>query len=182
VPGSQIKFFSFRARHYDDRRDLRLDELMFLDIESLSPRNMFFKPHSWKVKAGVIRKNLPNDDSLLAGVVNAGMGFDYQLDNRYSFYTLLESSLELANDYQQNYALGIGPTLGFLSHINPEWGVHTYAALQRFGLGEQRTEYELMLEQSFSLNNRNALRLSLARKKEFAVYRTEAIASWQRYF
>jgi hypothetical protein len=182
VPGSQIKFFSIKARHYDDQRDLCLEELMLLDIQSLSPRNTFFKPLSWKINTGFVRKNLPDDASILAGIVNAGMGLDYQLDNGPSLYTLLEASLEISNDYQQDYALGIGPTFGLISHINSNWGIHTYATLQRYGFGEQRTEYDLMLEQSYRINDHSAMRLSLARMKEFEVHRTEVMASWLRYF
>jgi len=182
VPGSQIKFFSVRARDYDDQRDLRLEELMFLDIESLSPRDKFFKPHSWKVKAGVVRKNLPHEHSLLAGLVNAGTGLDYRLDEKNSVYTFLEASLEYTGEYQKNYALGLGPTFGLLSHIKPDWDAHLYTTMQRYGLGEQRTDYNLVLEQRYSLDDNDALRLSIARSREFTVYRTETMLSWQRYF
>jgi Domain of unknown function (DUF4105) len=182
VPGSQIKFFSVRVRDYNDPRDLRLEELMALDIESLSPRNRFFKPHSWKVKAGVVRKYLPDDASLLAGLVNAGTGLDYSLDERNSLYTFLEASLEYSGEYEDNYALGAGPTFGFLSRVTPAWNVHMYTNIMRYALGEQRTDGDLVMEQRLSLDDNDALRLRIGRSREFTVYRTEIMLSWQRYF
>ena len=94
----------------------------------------------------------------------------------------MEASFEYTGEYQQDYALGIGPTFGFMSHIKPGWDAHAYTALQRYGLGEQRTDVDLVLEQRFSLDVEDTLRLSIFRTKEFTVYRTETMLSWQRYF
>ncbi|NOX75992.1 MAG: DUF4105 domain-containing protein, partial [Gammaproteobacteria bacterium] len=49
VKGAQINFFNLSLRYSPERQKLRINNFTLLDIISLSSRDNFFKPVSWRL-------------------------------------------------------------------------------------------------------------------------------------
>jgi len=114
--GAQINMANIQLRVTDSGR-FRLQQLDMIDIISLTPRNRFFQPTSWKVYTGLERQITDGNDRLTAHVT-AGWGASYSLADDGLFYTLATGRLELNRRLS---AHGIEPALGvdsgFLWHF-----------------------------------------------------------------
>ena len=169
--GAQLQFFDTALRHYHGSGSLRLEHFIPLDIVSLSPRDDFFRPLSWKVNIGLTRDHLAKNDEPLVFRANGGPGLAYDAagsDDGYSLvYGFLEASLDAGTPYDHDYALGAGPAIGWLADLSDRWRIHLHARALRYGLGDTHEARELVLEQRYSLTRQSAVRLELFRKQEF---------------
>jgi hypothetical protein len=78
--GAQINFFDISGRYYYKEDSLKLQRFRFIDIVSLSPRDVFFKPVSWKVNTGFDRVLFSDGEEHLIYRINPGGGFSYKND------------------------------------------------------------------------------------------------------
>lgn len=181
--GAQVEYFALRLRRYEDE-SLRVEEFKPLDILSFAPRDEFFKPLSWKVNAGATRLHLPDGATPLAVRVNGGAGFTWEPGSaRDSLASLLfEGTLDADNGLEHGYALGAGPALFWLTDLTPGWRLQLVARHQRFGLGHAHSASDLTLAQRYALSRDSALKLELARAREFGRYRNGAQLTWMVYF
>jgi hypothetical protein len=184
--GAQIQFFDMRWRHYQDDGGLRLEEFKPLNIASLSPRNDFFSPVSWKINVGWTRKRLADGAEPLVFRLHGGPGLAYAAPQLFGgnavYYGFLEVALDASKRFESNYTLGAGPAVGLLTDITERWGVHLQARALRYGLGDDHWSRELALEQRYALTRQSALRLDLSRKQEFRDYWNSGHLSLYFYF
>lgn len=184
--GAQIEFFNMRWRHYRGDDSLRLEEFTPLNIFSLSPRDDFFNPVSWKINIGWTRKHFSDKDEPLIFRASGGSGLAFNAPGSHEgnsvYYGFLEAALDAGKRFDQDYAMGMGPAFGWLTDISDRWRINLYARSLRYGLGDAHNARELTLEQRYSLNRQSALRLGLHRKQEFQDYRNGADISLQYYF
>jgi hypothetical protein len=184
--GAQIEFFNMRWRHYRGDDSLRLEEFTPLNIVSLSPRDDFFTPVSWKINIGWTRQHFPDDDEPLVFRANGGPGLAYNMpgshDGHSVYYGYLEAALDVGKRFDQDYALGAGPTAGWLTDISDRWRINLYARSIRYGMGDAHNSRELTLEQRYSLTRQSAVRLELFRKQEFQDYWNGGDISLNIYF
>jgi hypothetical protein len=184
--GAQIEFFNMRWRHYRGDDSLRLEELTPLNIVSLSPRDDFFTPVSWKINIGWTRKHFADNDEPLIFRASGGPGLAFNMPGTHEgksvYYGYLEAALDAGKRFDRDYAVGAGPVAGWLTDISDRWRINLYARSLRYGLGEAHNARELTLEQRYSLNRQSALRLGLHRKQEFQDYWNSADISLQFYF
>jgi len=184
--GAQIEFFNMRFRRYRDDDSLRLEEFTPLNIVSLSPRDDFFTPVSWKINIGWTRIHFSDDDEPLVFRANGGPGLAYHMpgsqDGYSVYYGFLEAAVEAGKSLDQDYALGAGPTAGWLTDISDRWRINLYARSIRYGLGDAHNERELTLEQRYSLTRQSAVRFDLFRKQEFQDYWNGGEISLNIYF
>lgn len=184
--GAQIQFFELRARQYQGEGGLSLEEFMPLDIVSLTPRNNFFNPVSWKVNIGWTRKRFPGDAEPLIFRLSGGPGLAYNAPGTSGgnavYYGFFEAALDASSRYASHYTLGAGPAVGLLADLSERWGIHLQARSLRYGLGDDHWSRELALEQRYTLTRQSALRLKLLRKQEFHAYWNSANLSLYFYF
>lgn len=84
IKGTHIEFFNTEISHFDD--ELRLERMNLLEIESFSPRDIFFDPTSWRIKLAWDRDF---KDDVIRPSVSLGMGFSWNSD--YGFiYTMAD--------------------------------------------------------------------------------------------
>ena len=184
--GAQIEFFDMAFRHYrgDDR--VRLEHFTPLDIISLTPRDEFFHPISWKVNVGWTREHFADNDEPLVFKMGAGPGLAYNMPGSYDghsvYYGYLEASIEVGKRFDKDYALGAGPNIGWLTDLSDRWRVNLYARALRYGLGDAHDERQLVLEQRYTLSRQSAVRFGLFRKQEFQDYWNGGEISLQLYF
>ncbi|NJL60465.1 MAG: DUF4105 domain-containing protein [Desulfobacteraceae bacterium] len=72
--GNQIQFFNTKLRYYEEDRKFVLENLSFVDIMSVSARDRFFKPYSWKVNTGFFRRSFDGEESSSLYRLNTGGG------------------------------------------------------------------------------------------------------------
>jgi hypothetical protein len=184
--GAQIEFFNMRWRHYRADDSLRLEEFTPLNIVSLSPRDDFFRPVSWKINFGWARKHFSDTDEPLVLRASGGSGLAFNApgsrEGHSVYYGFVEAALDVGKRFDQDYALGMGPALGWLTNISDRWRINLYARSLRYGLGDAHNARELTLEQRYSLTRQSAVRLELFRKQEFQDYRNGGEVSLNIYY
>ncbi|MBI3752566.1 MAG: DUF4105 domain-containing protein [Deltaproteobacteria bacterium] len=179
--GSQIVFADTAIRYYTDGK-FRLEALDLIDIVSLSPRNNFFKPLSWKVKTGFAEKMFRDKDKHLVYQLNPGFGLAYKNEGIGLWYALAEASLNAGGKFKDSYAAGIGMQIGAIKKITDSWKMNLSAEILFYGIREWFQEKRASLVQTFTLNRNNSLNLSIAWEELFQNEQTEIQLSWNYYF
>jgi hypothetical protein len=179
--GAQINFFNVSGRYYFKEDSLKLQQLRFIDIVSLSPRNVFFKPISWKVNTGFDRELFQDGEEHLIYRVNPGGGFCYKNDLFGLSYVMIETDLELSGGLKDNYSLGFGASAGTVKKLTDSWKVYIFAKSMYYEAGEDHRSVKASLAQSFKVNTNNSILFSLSREKSFDHYRTDAELNWRMY-
>jgi hypothetical protein len=182
VEGAQIIFADTVLRFYPSDDKLVLQKLDMIDIISLSPRDAFFEPFSWKIKTGLLRRTGEDGKDHLVYELNPGGGWSYRLDKRNLIYLLGETNLNLGGGLEGHYAVGIGASAGLLTHLTKEWKIHLFGREIYYGLGDEHNAWEAGLHQNFTLNTNMSLRLELGWTRIHGYERTESGLYWNKYF
>jgi hypothetical protein len=184
--GAQIQYFDTAFRHYRGDDGVRLEHFIPLDMVSLTPRDEFFRPVSWKVNFGWIREHFSTDDEPLVFRASGGPGLAYNIPGSYDghsvYYGYFETALDVGKQFERGYALGAGPRVGWLTDLSDRWRFNLYARSLRYGLGDAHNAREVVLEQRVALTRQSAVCLELSRKQEFQNYWNGGEFSLQIYF
>ncbi len=182
VRGAQIEFFSFTARHYEHGRT-RIETFIPIDIVSLTPRDDFFEPWSWKIAAGWRRSFARDGGEPLVGAIDGGAGAAWSAaGNRLLFYAMLDGSTRLHGQLEHGYSLGAGVHTGALVDLAPRWRLHAYARTLSYFLGEHDTPRSAALEQRLTLGRDLALRIDVSRNRQAGNTFNSASMSLMHYF
>jgi hypothetical protein len=165
VRGAQIEFFSFAARQYSG--STRLERFIPVDIVSLSPRDEFFQPWSWKIGGGWRRMLVRNGSEPLVATLDGGVGGAWSaLAGRLLAYALLDAGVRVHGSLAEGYGAGGGGHIGALFDALPRWRLHGYARTMKYMVGENDQPYALALEQRLALGRDLALRMDLSRSRQ----------------
>jgi len=115
LEGAQINIGSISARAYQD--EVQLQQLDFVDIFSISPKNQFFQPLSWRVYTG-LEQQLINGREHLTGHVSGGAGVAYEPWSRGYFYVLATARLETNSQFTRLLEPALGASGGLLQHFS----------------------------------------------------------------
>jgi hypothetical protein len=179
--GAQVNFFNLKGRYYFKEDSLKLQQLRFIDIFSLSPRNTFFKPVSWKVNTGFDRELFRDGTEHLVYRINPGGGFSYKNDILGISYAMFETDLTFSNALKQNYALGFGGEAGFIKKMTDLWKMSLSAEGIFYEAGDEHHKMKASWANSFKVSTNNSILLSLSREKTFDRYQTEGELLWRMY-
>jgi len=154
LQGAQINIGSIQIRA-EENVGLRLYQLDFVDIFSLTPRDEFFNPLSWKVNTGFERQ-FTNDKDQLVYQLNGGAGGTWEIIKNHQFYTLATGRLEINEQLKRLFEPAIGFNSGFLSHFK-----HTTARLEFSGEQFLDNVYRLRVQytQNFVISANHSLKL-----------------------
>lgn len=182
LSGSQIDFFDTNFRYYFEKDKLELERFSALSIVSLSPRDEFFQPHSWKVDTGVRRKMFSNGENDLVFYLNPGGGFAWKSRTLGLYYFMIESDLDAGGDLSPSYSLGLGGSIGLLSQ--PLKRLKTYLTAKGIGyfLGDNHDEIELKGAANYKVSRNHSLELSLSRIRSFGRYESQGVLDWKVFF
>jgi hypothetical protein len=155
LQGAQINIGSIKIRA-EDNVGLRLYQLDFVDIFSLTPRSSFFDPLSWKVYTGFERQFTSNKDQLVYHL-SGGAGGTWEIIKNHQFYALAIGRLEINKQLKNLIEPAIGFNTGFLSHFK-----HTTAHLQFSGEQFEDDVYRLRVQyiQNFAISTNHSIKLS----------------------
>jgi len=186
VPGAQTEFFDLAVRDYSGGVGSRVEEFTPLRIVSIAPRNEFFQPLSWKIDVGWNRRRLANGAEPLVFGMSGGAGLAWTvpdtLRSKTMVYAFLESTLQANTRLENNYALGIGPSLGALVDLSGRWRAEVYVSEQSFLAGDTDTAWTAGLRQRYTLDRDWALRLDISREHEEKQSWNTVLLSLHHYF
>jgi hypothetical protein len=175
------KLFNLKGRYYFKEDSLKLQQLRFIDIFSLSPRNTFFKPVSWKVNTGFDRELFRDGTEHLVYRINPGGGFSYKNDVLGISYIMLQTDLNFSNALKQNYSLGFGGEAGFIKKMTDSWKMELSAESIFYEAGDEHHKMKASWANSFKVSTNNSILFSLSREKTFDRYQTEGELLWRMY-
>lgn len=183
VPGTQIDFLDFRLRHFFDDRSVRLESFTALEIQSLTPRNRFFKPLSFRFKLGAerfSRTGAAKGD--VVGFGGGGAGISYAPWDGAIVSGFAEAKLSGTPDLPDKVLVDLGPSVSLLYYAAPWWALQVQGRYQ-FALHGTTGDYlNAGLEQSFALTRWLALRTETAVKGDADDPFLELGASLHWYF
>ena len=177
LQGAQINMGDIRIRAIEDQ-DTQLEQLDFIDIFSLTPRNDFFDPISWRVYSGLERHLTFGKDRLVTHVT-AGGGVSYQLLSNNFSYAMARARLERNRGFDNTIEPAWGLMLGTLQHFN-----HGTARIElnsdHFANDEYR--YRILYNHNFVISRNHSLLLTAKREKQAAITFSEFGIGYQYYF
>ena len=180
--GAQIKFAETTFRYYSQDNRLKLESLDAIDIVSIAPRDIFFKPVSWKVSTGLIQRIMADGEDHMVARLNPGGGLAWKNSLLGLSYVMMELDLNVGGAFRENYALGTGASLGFIKDIAGFWKVHLYARDIYYGLGDEHNTLEAGFRQNFVLNTNSSISLDITRRRTRDFYQTEFRGSVNLFF
>jgi hypothetical protein len=180
--GAQIIFSSVALRYYPSQESVQLVNFDLIDIVSLTPRDEFFQPFSWKVKTGFERRILADDDDHLIYQLNPGGGFAWQNHLLGLYYVMTEADLNVGRSLEDNYALGIGGSAGLIKPLTDSWKLHVFARDIYYGLGDTTNTIEAGVLQNFAITANTSVGASVSRSRSHGFDQTEAKVSFNLFF
>ena len=166
LPGSQIKFFDTLLR-YTDTGNFSLQRVTAIDIFSLTPRDKFFHPLSWRVNLEGRRLQSDEKSNPFIASLSGGGGRSYQLSESVLGYGLIDAELQASNSFQDHYALGVGPHFGLIFTPNDWIGTELSVLAYKYPWGDSHNVLRASVSQRFSLSTNYALRFEAANEREF---------------
>jgi Domain of unknown function (DUF4105) len=176
LEGAQINIGSLSARVTEDQ--VQLQQLDLVDIFSLTPRNNFFQPLSWRVYTGLEQQIINGEDHLTAHVTG-GAGVSYALWPKSSLYAMVTARLENSSQY----AAFIKPALGFSSGLLQYFSfgtAHLEISGEEFYHGDSRQR--IKFTQNITLKRNHAIQLSARRQRQNELSFTEAFIGYHYFF
>jgi hypothetical protein len=157
--GSQIRFLDTVLDYRLPDHGFRLRTLQLLDILSLTPRDTFFKPLSWKVNTGLATEPLRNGQDDLLYRLNTGGGFAFNTALGGLWYLMGELDLNLADKLRGTATVGPGLSAGVLEQLTDWWKVHVAGSAFWYKVGDDRVRINVSADQNFRLGQNSSLSL-----------------------
>ena len=162
-PGdSMIGFLDTRLRIFPGSGRVWLQELVLVELRSMTPRDDFFHPPSWGLETGIRTRLFPESDGDLDRSLvwrsGGSLGLTYRPgDGPATLYGLADAALEIGSGFDHGWALGPGIELGLeLATPADRWKGRLFARGHRFLAGDRETDLELGLGQRLTLTRRTA--------------------------
>ncbi|MDH3452026.1 MAG: DUF4105 domain-containing protein [Gammaproteobacteria bacterium] len=182
--GAEIAFFDTQMRRYPAADEVVLERFSVVDILSLSPRDLFFEPLSWRIRTGWDRKPLPlqGERDELTFATEGGGGMARRFGRHVLAYGLLEMSLEINDKLPGGYALGPGASVGALLQLPGRVKLGATGHFADYMTGHRFTRRDLALQLRHTLNRRNQLALVVARQEADRETRRDRYITWRHFF
>lgn len=157
---------------------LQIEMLNFVDINSHAPRNLFFDPITWRIRAGFDRVYAEGDDALSARV-NGGAGVTYEVGAGNLAYAMAIARLEYNPLLADNLGLGVGTLAGSLWYT-PVGILQLEAEYYHFTDGHER--HDLRLVHNLPLGRNDALRLNVQQRQQMETRFHEVTLEFRHFF
>ncbi|MEO1942495.1 MAG: DUF4105 domain-containing protein [Campylobacterales bacterium] len=171
--GSQVIFFEPRLRYLSTSHRWHLQQIGIINLKSVIPTGILFRPISWKVKFGLYRIQLPDRSWRVVPTLNPGGGFGYPVAGGY-LYGLLQTSFQFHPRFQKNWRIGVGGEVGYLHHF--QWGELVTSADRLYSLPPNRGTFTTITGGvTFKIDRNNGVNLRLEWEKGVEINREGGI-------
>ncbi len=182
VEGAQLIFADVALRYYPSDNKVSLESLDVIDIVSLTPRDKFLRPVSWKVKTGLTRLTGYDDEDHLVYQINPGGGFAFRNDILGMMYVMMETDLALSGALKGNYAAGIGCSAGMIKCPADFWKIHVFAKTLYYGFEDHFNAFEATVQQNLSIDADRSISFDVSRNRTHNFYETQVKVLWNLFF
>ncbi|MFW6236932.1 MAG: DUF4105 domain-containing protein [Desulfosudaceae bacterium] len=180
--GAQIEFGDARIRYYPETDVWKLQQLDIIDIVSISGRNAFFKPLSWKFDTGFHRKFMRNGKESLYYRLNTGTGVAVDSPWWGLSYAMIQGEADIGGALEKNYAAGAGMNAGVIKSLASFWQSHFFAEAMWFAAGDDHDTYTLGTANNFRLSQNTHFSLELSWDKTRRWERTDLQGQFHLFF
>jgi hypothetical protein len=181
VEGAQIDFMKVNLRYDLNDRRAELHSLQILDIESLAPRDLFFRPLSWKVNVGVEQKVVPGGKERLVTALAIGAGASVLIGPAIT-YALPEVELNASRSFEDGATFGAGGSAGVLAPLTHWWKIHCWVRGITPLLGAPYRTIKGEVAQNFMIDKNSSMSAIVSREMMSGCNRSEAKMLWNIYF
>lgn len=178
LQGAQINITSLKLR-IEENVGVRLHQLNIIDVFSLTPKNEFFTPLSWRVYSGLERQLTLNKDQLVYHLTG-GAGSTWEMVKNHQVYALALLRLEINKQLRNTFEPAIGFNTGLLSHFK-----NTTAHLEFSGEQFQKDIYRLRAQytQNIVFSNNHSIKFFAKHEwHEDSIDFSDVNLSYQYYF
>ena len=182
LPGAQIKFFDTAVRYGGGDEHVYLKSLHILDIISLSPRDQFFKPFSWKVKTGFDRETLHDGNEHLIYRLNTGGGFSYTSPFNGILYFLGELDIIAGPKNRAFVAVAPGLSFGAAEQFSKNTKVLLNVSGYWYEIGDSRFVVKASLGLTQRITQNNSLSLETSQEFMNSQPTFETALRWNYYY
>lgn len=182
VKGSQIEFTSLVFRYFPSRKRVMLEKLDIINIVSISERDRFFKPYSWKVDTGFFRKSLPRGKRALFYKLSFGGGYAWNKKLFGTLYLMADAELDVSGRIKNSFCFGLGGSAGMIKDFSNRYKIHLFVRPLYFMLEDIHTGFEWKASQQVSITANTAVSLDFSGKDSFQHYESEAMFCFHAYF
>ncbi len=165
---NRVSVLDTRIRYEPERSRVRLEELVVLDVASLSPRDRFLRPVAWKFDTGLRTRLMadpsPGDDfdEKYVWRTNGGIGLAASPFQVLSLYAMGKVTLDVGSALRDDVAFGPGASVGAsLDSAGDRLRTHVHAGITRFLAGDRTTWYRAGVEQRIRLTGPASLLLGV---------------------
>lgn len=180
--GARIELFDVRLRYSFSNHLFRLQQFDIIDIISISGRDAFFKPLSWKVDTGFHRKPMENGESSLYYRLNTGTGLAVDHPLFGLTYAMIMGEVDLSGALEENYALGPGLTCGLVKTVSPSLKSHLYGEVNWFVAGDSHAESAVAFSNNLKVSKNNQFSVELKWQCVRRWDGTEVSGVWHFFF
>lgn len=181
LPGSQIEFVNAVLRRYAGEDEPALQRLDLVRVQSLAPRDRFFRPISWKADVGLRRDALAGDRDPLIAWAGAGVGGAWSLPGRVLAYLLSEAELQAGNR-AAGWAAGGGVSGGFYQQLTPRCRLQVGGRALQFVAGDRHPDVETWVAQRWQAAPNQAFTARAGLHRTHGDHETAFSFAWHWYF
>lgn len=163
VLGSGIEALDLVLRYYESDDTPVFESLTVVGIQSITPRNKFFKPLSWRLNLGAERflRDGPAKRDVV-GAAGGGAGVGYRSWEGAILYGFADGQVSGGQNLPDKVLFDLGPSTGFLYHATQRWTLNVEGSYLFALDGETENYLYVGLKQGFSLTPSLSLRLNTA--------------------
>jgi hypothetical protein len=182
LPGAQIKFMDTAIRYGGGTESVYLKTLHAIDIISISPRDIFFKPISWKVNTGLDRELLSDRTVHLIYRLNTGGGFAYSSPFGGIWYLLGELDINAGPEFRAFVAAAPGISLGMTEQLSDSTKVLLTLSGFHYVAGDNRTSVKASLAINQRITQNNSLTIETSYEQMNREPVPETSLRWNYYY
>ena len=120
---------------------------------------------SWKVNTGFVRRPIgENYENRLVYSVNGGFGLNYGLTDDLNTFFMLDMTVLIHDELQNEVAVAAGPSLGIMWRVTRNWNLWLSASEQYYDDSLDLTYVDYRMEQNIVLTTNTAVRLMAIEK------------------
>ena len=179
-PGAQLQFLRLDARYYTDNDELQLEQLIGVEIRSLSPRNQFFSPLSWQVGFGG-RRTDTGDKRVLTPYLEGGAGGSWRLGDHLQAFAIATADLEIDDDLRRGYDAAPGADIGLL-HQGNRFSLLAGAKTKAWIVSNQHRQDQVYIKGNWHLGRAFSLFAEFTREDHYDRYQSTWQTGLHAYF